>query len=316
MKTFSCPKLPHLWTLALNKFIIDVLRKGSTFTSVTLKCLTEANHSSQIGNHLTIRLRGCALLISQSAQLFLNINTFKIAHKIWQNISMNIVPNWCSEKPKLLRKTLFLCISRSQQCHQQQCPRMKTFCNPDSSNILTHPPFAWSWFRKPTFASMYPDPLLMLFFLRFPFIQPNAWPREPPDFFCPRWALASRARISEMSLGTRSPVDLLRDILEDLGATPQPRRVRPLLGGTVTSLTVAIPPVCQHRGAEGWARERMRWKIRKMRHITQTGTRKAEKEPSWKSLELTFPWFWTLSKNIYTRMSDMWFRSAKMGPSV
>lgn len=112
---------------------------------------------------------------------------------------------------------------------------MKTFCNPDLSNILTHPPFACSWSWNPTLASIAPtpmclNPLLMLFFFRFPFSQPNACPREPPDFFCPRWALASRAKISEMSLGTRSPVDLLRDILEDLEATPQPRWVRPLFG--------------------------------------------------------------------------------------
>lgn len=114
-------------------------------------------------------------------------------------------------------------------------PQDENLCNPDWSHILTHPPFACSWFWNPTLASIPPTPvclipLLMLFFFRFPFNQPNACPRELPDFFCPRWALASRAKISEMSLGTRSPVDLLRDILEDLGATPQPGWACPCVG--------------------------------------------------------------------------------------
>lgn len=71
----------------------------------------------------------------------------------------------------------------------------------------------------------------MLFFFRLPFNQLNACPRELPGFFCPRWALASRAKISVMSLGTRSPVDLLRDILEVWGAKPPPKKVR-LLSST------------------------------------------------------------------------------------
>lgn len=215
----------------------------------------------------------------------------------------------------------------SQHCHQQQYHRMKTLCNPDLSNILTHPPFACSWFWNPTLASITPtpmclNPLLMLFFFRFPFSQPNAWPREPPDFFCPRWALASRAKISEMSLGTRSPVDLLRDILEDLGATPQPRWVRPLVGKMLTLVRACILPVRQHPGPEGWVRERMRWKTRMMRYITQTGTRKegiatilkiprANISPSPLILDL-----YPVYEYIHTHVSDMWFTSAKMCLSV
>lgn len=131
----------------------------------------------------------------------------------------------------------------------------KHFCDPDWRNISTHPPFACSGFWSPTLASITPtpmclNPLLTPFFFRFPFSQPKACPREPPDFFCPRWTLASRARISEMSLGTRSPVDLLRDILEDLGAAPQPRWGRPLLEKMLTSVRVYL--------LSGWGRERMR----------------------------------------------------------
>lgn len=93
--------------------------------------------------------------------------------------------------------------------------------------MMTHSPFAGSWFWSPILASIPTrpvcfSPLVTLFFFRLPFNQLNACPRELPGFFCPRWALASRAKISVMSLGTRSPVDLLRDILEVLGAKPPP----------------------------------------------------------------------------------------------
>lgn len=209
------------------------------------------------------------LWISQSAELFLYINKSKIAHKICLNISKNsegqLYLIGAQKKNKISKKNTIFTISMSQHGHQQQHRRMKTFCNPGLSNVLTHPPFACSWFWSPTLASIPPtpmclNPLLMLFFFRFPFSQPNACPREPPAFFCPRWVLASRAKISEMSLGTRSPVDLLRDILEDVGATPQPRWVCPLLGKMLTSAGVCILPVRQHPGPEGWVREKMRWK--------------------------------------------------------
>lgn len=100
--------------------------------------------------------------------------------------------------------------------------------------MLTHSPFAGSWFWSPILASIPTipvcfSPLVTLFFFRLPFNQLNACPRELPGFFCPRWALASRAKISVMSLGTRSPVDLLRDILEVLGAKSPPWSVCLLL---------------------------------------------------------------------------------------
>ena len=80
-------------------------------------------------------------------------------------------------------------------------------------------PFAGSWFWSPSLASVTPvtvrlSPLLTVFFLRLPFNQLKACPRELPGFLLPRWALACLANISVTSLGTRSPVDLLRDILE------------------------------------------------------------------------------------------------------
>lgn len=232
---------------------------------------------------------------------------------------------------KIAQKNTLFSLSMSQHCHQKQHHRMKTFCNLDLSNILTHPPFACSWFWNPTFASitltpMWLKPLLMLFFFRFPFSQPNAWPREPADFFCPRWALASRAKISEMSLGTRSPVDLLRDILEDLGATPQSGWVRPPLGKMLASVRVCILPVRQHPGPEGWVRERMRWKMRIMTQIIQTGTQKEGKVPILKTpranvspspliLDL-YPVYEYIHTHTHTHVSDMWFGSARMSLSV
>lgn len=124
----------------------------------------------------------------------------------------------------------------------------------------------------------------MLFFLRLPFNQLKACPRELPGFLCPRWALASRAKISVMSRGTRSPVDLLRDIAEVLGAKPPAQSMRLLTGtsyrrGSENSPSLSgvwwiplslfglalclyfsclSPPGTTMRSA-GWVRERLRW---------------------------------------------------------
>lgn len=162
-----------------------------------------------------------------------------------------------------------------------------------NNNTLDHSPFAGSWLWGPVLTSTPPTPLClsplpMLFFLRPPFNQLKACPSELPGFLCPRWALASRAKISVMSRGTRSPVDLLRDIAEVLRAKPPARLTRPLMGTSyhrgsenspslsrvwwiplslLASLSVSIFPVFHHLGQQwdqqdererGWDEEKMK----------------------------------------------------------
>lgn len=79
------------------------------------------------------------VVVSQSAQLLLNINKSKIAHQICLNISMN-TEEYCTQlvlrKTEIAKKNILFSISMSQHYHQQQYHRMKTFCNPDLR--LTH----------------------------------------------------------------------------------------------------------------------------------------------------------------------------------
>ena len=136
----------------------------------------------------------------------------------------------------------------------------------------------------------------MHFFLRLPFNQLKACPSELPGFFCPRWALASRAKISVMSLGTRSPVDLLRDIMEVLGAkarylhpdqcvffTSQRIRNLPALQGWMNpSVPQCLCFFCQSppgitMKSAGWERERDRGRDGKTEKYGKNGSQREDR---------------------------------------
>lgn len=128
---------------------------------------------------------------------------------------------------------------------------------------MIHLLFAESGFWGPTFATLAAAPVLftplsLFFFFLLPFIQLKACPRELPGFFFPRCALASLASISVMSLGTRSPVDLLRDIVEvGPGSRKLCTMTTPL---SLCSLAVSVfsglsPPGTTARSVE-WATQR------------------------------------------------------------